>query len=335
MDMGRRGSGTLRNDGRWQFVRTIGGRKRTFIQREGESRTKLVKRVEEAAHSPVGRAHGMRLTEAIGLYLEFRRGEPIAAPTLTDDLYAGRHLSAAVAGIRVEELNGVAVDEVLRRWDGCPRTKKKMRDFGRKLYRHLVRQGWTGKNPFRDSTPVKYRPEDDEEPMRPEDFAKAIAFIGGSMKALLVTLRCTALRPLGVRELTWPEVEIDGEAVYIKLSRAKTPAGRRRIRVQEPAASMIRELPKESILVFPSSRGGAWSAEWLLEKWKEAQAKAGLEPRKVYDLKKMRVTELCEAFDGDAWSVCRVIGLESSQVVERHYRQARQRELDERAAGVK
>lgn len=327
--------GSKKPDGRWQFKRNG----RWFCSRSGESHKDALRRIDREAFEWVGSGSrsAMNLSRALRLYLDFRRDEDIAGSTLKDDLWAGRHLIEAFrkdGDPTVGALDGVGADVLLREWDAKPRTKKKMRALGARLYRWLKKRRWHSENPFEDSSPVKYQPVCWEEPMGLDDYGRAIAFVRGNIKVLLEVLRYTGLRPVSIRGLTWFEVDDKDGRMYILLKKAKTPAGMRPIYVEEPAASMIRTLPKESAFVFPSSsKRETWCAKHLLDVWKDAQRKAGLEPRHVYDLKHLRATELAERFGGDDLRASLAMGLASPQVFGKSYRQF-DKEFAERAAGA-
>ena len=228
MGMREHRQGTKRSDGRWRFRRRINGRKMTFIQRGGESRAQLAARIDRAhiaVHS--GPKSRMRLSNAIDGYLKHREGADLADSTHRDDAFAGALLANALGSREVGDVNGVQADMALRRWDSKRRTKLKVRGFGSRLYRWMGAMGWTTSNPFRDSSPVGYSPGRWEEPMPAEDFERAIAFVEGNLQALLVTLRCTALRPLSIRGLTWFEVDDDGLArrPYAKYTASRATSG--------------------------------------------------------------------------------------------------------------
>lgn len=325
--------GTRRKDGRWQTVRSVAGRERCFVSRKGESLRELTARADRAAYEsrPGALMPDMEIARAVGLFLEARKGAPIAGSTRKDGEFAGRLLASLLGSCRVGSLDPFAVDSALASLAHKPRTAQKLRAFGRMLYRWLRKRGWTERDPFSLSSPVRYEPEVWEEPMPAEDFDLALAHVGDAgMRALLLLLRWTAMRPKAARELTWFEVRDDGQRMYVVKASAKSRAGRRPVLVRPEAADAVRALPRSSAFVFPSTSGrrATWSETHLLAVWKGAQAKAGLAPRKVYDLKHLRVTELCEAADGDAGLVARIVGVSSPSVIERHYRQFRQRDLD-------
>lgn len=320
--------GTKRSDGRWQFKR--GGK--TYCSRSGESHKDAMDRIEKMLH---GESSGcMRLSRAIELYVEYREGEDIAESTLTDDRFAAGLLDRALGRFKTDSIDGPGVDIALREWDSQRRTKLKVRSFGARVYRWLNARKLCRDNPFRDSRPVGYRPVMWEEPTRVEDFERAVGFVEGNLHVLYWLMFCTGVRPGSARHLSWFELDDRGNRTYVRLSRAKTPAGRFPIRVHEPAATMLRRLPKTSEYVFPStSHRETWSARHLLDVWGDAQRKAGLEPRDVYDIKHLCLTERCKRFGGDSLSACLSAGLASSVSVERYYRQIDRMELDERAAG--
>jgi len=330
--------GSTRKDGRFTTVRTVEGRRRSFYQNKGESRKSVKERADAWAYEArqgVGRPE-VALSRAIALYMEHRKGDGLSWSTYKDDQFMARLLTREIGGVRIGKLDPIGVELALRRLAERPRTAKKFRDYGRKLYKWLAKRAWVSRNPFAEAQPVRYVPGGYEEPMGAADFERALARVAvEAMKPLYLFLRWTGVRPTSARSLTWFEVTDDGQKMYVRKASAKTPAGRRRIRVHEPARSAVLSMPKTSEYVFPStsSRRPTWSAKYVLDVWKRAQVDAGLEPRSVYDLKHLRITELCELFDGDADAVALVVGLQSSEVVRRHYRQYDQERLDSRSEG--
>lgn len=307
------------------------------MSRRGESLRQLSARADRWAYErrEDGARPDMRLDRAVELFLEFRAGSDRADSTKKDDRFAAGLLLGILGGARIGQVDPVGVDLALRPLTAKPRTALKVRSFGRMLYKWLMQRGWAVRNPFALSSPIRYEPEVWQEPMPAAAFDEALRFVPHpNMRALLALLRWTAIRPKAARELTWFEVQDDGERMYVVKARAKSRAGRRPVFVRPEAAALIRALPRSSESVFPSTsaRRRTWSETHLLNVWKSALRKAGVEGRGVYDLKHLRVTELCEAAGGDSGVVARIIGVSSPSVIERNYRQFEQRKLDEIAS---
>lgn len=327
--------GTKRSDGRWQTSRSVEGREKVFVSRKGESLRQLTQRANRWQYeSRDGDRSDLSLARAVELFLEFRSGSDRAESTKKDDRFAAKVLLDLFGPVRIGSVDPVGVDLALRPLQGKPRTAQKVRAFGRMLYKWLMARSWAKSNPFQLSTPIRYEPEVWEEVMPAQAFEEALRFVPHeNMRALLTLLRWTAIRPKAARELTWFEVQDDGERMYVAKARAKSRAGRRPVFVRPEAADLIRSLPRTSEFVFPStSRRATWSETHLLSVWKSALRSAGFEGRKVYDLKHLRASELLDLTHGDAGTVARIIGVSSPSVLEKNYRQFKQRELDEIAS---
>lgn len=177
--------------------------------------------------------------------------------------------------------------------------------------------------------------------MRAADFESALACVQDPcVRALIAVLRWTGQRPTAVRTLTWFEVEDDGSMLRLRKAQrsrgSKNTAGRRPILVVEPAASMLRDLPRSSEYVFPSTspRGKPyWSERHVLDVWYRAQESAGLsERRTLYALKHLRAGELTRMLDRHL--AADALGIKSPAVLERYYLQIDRQELDERVSRI-
>lgn len=330
------------------FRRTVDGQRLCVVQRKGESERKLRDRMDAlvaAAKESAGQdRRSMKLARACELFLQYRATVGVAPRTLEDDQADARLLLKRLGHVAVGQIDPVGIDIALAPWiqKGQLRTAKKVRDFGRKLFNWCRAQKWaSGDNPFSLSRPTGYEPDQWEEPMAVEDFERALAHVEDpGLRALLAVLRWTGQRPTAVRMLTWFEVEDDGETMRMRKAQrssgSKNAAGRRPLLVVEPAASMVRALPRTSEFVFPSTcaRGkGCWSERHVLDVWYRAQAKAGISRRfTLYDIKHMRATELTEALDRHL--AAQAMNIKSPAVLERYYAQIDKRKLDERVRSI-
>lgn len=334
--------GTRTSRGRYKTTRkfTVDGAtyKKEFVQRQNES----IRSVNQRANDWQSTNRGKRISpfrtiaSVSELYMEYRQGDSIQPVTLKDDQYAAGLLTNLLGTVDVSKVDPVGVELALRTWAHKPRTAKKIRDFGRKLFTWLNKRGWTDSNPFAQAKPVPYEPDVWQEPMKPEHFEAAIAHVKNqNLRAMYLLLRWTGIRPKSARELLWSEV-LDDQRMFVKKSTAKTRASLAPMYVPDEAASEIRALPKTSPLVFPSPRGGAWSAKNIGERWNEAQSKAGLVPRVLYDLKHLRATELTATLGRT--DAAAALGIKNPQVLDKHYvqidREALTKRLESRPKGM-
>lgn len=307
---------------------TIGGvtTSKQFVQNKGESLRALTRRANEWQVKAREKTPGpnMTLGEAAALYNESRIGERAAA-TLEDDVFCAKLLEP-IAKVKMDKLDPFQVERLMNAYRDRPRTAKKIRDYGRKLYNWLAKRRWITENPFALASPARYAPAKWEEPVRAEDFDKALECVKQpSLRALLLLLRWTAMRPKSARELVWPEVQGD----WIVKQTAKTVAGTRPILLPKPARDAIEALPKAGFYVFLTNKGTPYAESTLIKGWKDAQEKAGLTPRKLYDLKHLRITEMRSILMDDA-AVARMAGLSSADVVRGNYAQFDVKELRRR-----
>lgn len=306
--------------------------KKEFVQRKGESRRGVIQRANAWQVEMRGKlpAPTMTLGLAIDIYSEYRQAGPLSKDTLQDDSYV-KNLLVPLHGVRIDKLDAYGIEVLLRQWQSKPRTAKKIRDYGRKLYNWLIKRKWAQSNPFSDSEPVPYEPENWDEPMPQTDFDKAFAKLTDPVvRAQILTLRWTALRPKAIRELMWSELEERENGLWIRKAMKNTKA-KRPVYVPAHVAKVILAAPRSSLFVWPSHKTGRpYNESWIRTSWLKAQIAAGVDRRKVYDLKHLRVTELHEIFEGDDVKVTAAIGNKSVSVTKYAYRQIALREQVEK-----
>lgn len=340
--------GCWMKDGRFRTVRQYTGPdglpvRKVFVtqKRLGETPKQVGARADKWLAEHIGKlpTPSMTLERAVELYIEHREDADISPETLRDDKYVAGLVKPLLGAARIDRLDAFGVELGLKEWKEHPRTAKKIRDFGRKLYRWLAKRRWvdSSSNPFELATPPKYEPVKWEEPVAPSDFDLALARVPrDDYRAMYLLQRWTGIRPVSSRELAWPEIVEDKEGrMWIRKAKAKTGAGTKPIFVPNPAAEAIRRLPRKSVLVFPSPKTGRpYNETTIGEVWRKAQREAGVEVRKVYDLKHMRVTELTQVLDDVEIAVA--VGMKSAETVRNHYRQVNRRQLANRMeeAGV-
>lgn len=290
-----------------------------FVQRKGESKASVLRRantwqVEARGKQP---SPTMKLGQAVDLYNEYRIGTR-SDETLADDKYVGGIVKELLGSVGIDQLTPFHVETATGLYRSKKRTAKKIRDFGRKLYRWLAKRGWATSNPFAESDSVGYAPPKWEEPISAAHFEQAIQHVKNpKLRAIITLLRWTGIRPKSARELLWSEY--DGRD--IRKETAKTVAGTRAIFVPLPAKALIDALPRTGLLVFESPRtGGPFSERAVIHAWNEAQKKAGLMPRKLYDLKHLRVSEIRAVLNDDA-ATAYLLGLDSAETIRANYAQ--------------
>lgn len=331
-DMRGHRQGCIDSQGRFRTVRQYIGPdglpvRKVFVtqKRKKETPKQVTARADKWLSDNLGKlpAPNMTLERAIELYIEAREDEDISAPTLTDDKYVSEIIKPLLGPARIDTLDPFGVELALREWREKPRTAKKIRDFGRKLYKWLAKRGWVdeSRNPFAMAKAPRYAPEKWEEPITAEHFDSALAKVQREdFRAILLLLRWTGIRPKSARELAWPEISEKDGRMWVRKVSAKTKAGTRPLLVPKPAADAIRALPKASVLVFPSCRTGRpYNDTAVSGAWRDAQDAAGLTVRPLYDLKHLRVTELAESLDDV--QIAAAVGLDSPDVIRNSYRQ--------------
>jgi integrase len=321
-------------------------RSKEFVQRKDESKRSVDQRANKWQVDMRGKmpSQDMALELAVRIHLEYRKAdldEGIIGPDTyradqTDALnllqvfgadreqakkflkpIEGEEEVLSLGTPKISQIDTYRIDLALRPLaKKKARTAKGLREYGRRLYNWIVAKKWSDENPFVDSRAIAYDPEKFEEPMTPEEFDESLAKVSRQdIKTMLALLRWTALRPKGARELLWSELEERNGRLFARKQKAKRTSGTRPVFIPEPAASMIRAMPRTSLFVFPSTKTGRpYDHSFLASQWRKVRPN----DRGVYDLKHLRVSELSEIFDDTGTAVA--AGMKSMQALS-NYRQ--------------
>lgn len=293
-------SGTKLADGRFRTSRQYIGPDglpvvKQFVSRKGESQKDVLKRADLWQASSAGSLPSprMSLKDALDLYVKHKERQGLKHKSIKDLKFGTALISAEYGNIQVSKLTPVQIDALTEKWLEKPRTALKIREQGRAAYNWFLKCEWVDKNPFLSSEPVSYSSEDWEEPLSPAHFATTLQKVEGQVyRAILLLLRWTGCRPDAARNLLWSD--LTGDDVMWMSHRSKTNASSRPIPVPAEAAEAINALPRKGLFVFTNKGGRPIAESTLIHVWREAQEAAGLTPRRLYDLRHMRLTELAK-----------------------------------------
>ena len=104
----------------------------------------------------------------------------------------------------------------------------------------------------------------------------------------------TGVRPEEALALDWQHVDLDAKAVAIHRAFAKgrlktyskTARSRRRVPLRAKVVEAIEQLPKREGILFPAPNGGRIDINnWRSREWAPAFKAAGLEHRRIYDMR--------------------------------------------------
>lgn len=346
--MNRPGAGGKMTDGRFRTTRQYKAAdglfvSKAFAARKGENDQAVIDRADEWLKEERGKIPSpkMRLRRAFDLWLDYKRRQRKAERTIEDYEETAAWICAKFGEVEVRKLTAFHVDSLIFDWtaQGKLRSAKKIRDVGRNAFNYFLRNKWRERedgNPFTDTDPVGYEVEDSSEPITAADFDKALAQLESPVhRALLLALRWTGVRPVGIRTLLRSEIQERKDGLWMK-KYVKSRSSNKWNPVPRAAAEAIRSLPVTSMFVFPSPKGNAYSESGIARIWKSAQVKAGLTPRSIYDLRHMRATELIDtaaAAGIDVVFVARQVGHSKAAITRERYHQQKEATLRKLAEG--
>lgn len=336
-------------DGRFRTTRQYKGPdglpvSKVFAAKKGETKRAVIDRADEWLVTNRGSLPSpkMRLRRAFDLWIDYKEGQQKADRTIEDYQETSDLICAKYGELAVSSLSAFHVDELIREWvsQGKMRTAKKIRDIGRNAFNYFIRNKWVAReegNPFKDADPVAYEVEDETEPIPIEDFEKSLATVKKPVhRALLLALRYTGVRPVGIRTLLRSEIRDQDDGMWMRKF-VKSRNSKKWNPVPRPAAEAIRALPVTSVFVFPNRDGAAFSESGIAAIWRDAQVKAKLENiRPLYDLRHMRASELIDlaADKGiDVVYVTRQLGHSKAALTRERYHQQQHATLRELAEG--
>ena len=293
--------------------------RKEFVQKTGESKRSVTLRANAWQTQMKGKtpSPNMTLERAIEIYLEYRKGDCdlgiISTSTHKADKTNAKNLKTLLGDLKIGALDSIAIDMALKKLVSKKRTAKAVREFGRQIYKWLVKRKWSEDNPFLDSTPIDYQPPQYEEPI--EDPWKIIKTVEHeAAREIYSVLVCSGLRPKGIRELLLSEIVLRGGQVWIHKSTAKNLAGKRPVYISEPGASILRRKLKSptSLFAFPNPKTNKpYGETWLCEHWRKVRPNE----RGPYDLKHFEVSRLIEL----GWTAPQIaarVGVKSSKAIE-------------------
>lgn len=239
----------------------------------------------------------------------------------------GRFGSVLVRDLRSEEIGAWLAGLALSR-----QTKQHIRGAMRQVLERGVDWGYLGRNPA--TARLVKLPKQSPSDIRPfeswtevEEIARATGKWNG-----LVTFACaTGLRPEEWIALTWDDLDlkqrtcrinkvvVDGE---LRLSRGKTDAAFRTIKLQQRAIGALQSMPRpiqSERLVFPAAQGGYINLDnWRRRVWKKAFKTTEISYRPLYQMRHTYAT-LALAAGADVYWVSGQLGHTSIQTTLGHY----------------
>jgi integrase len=316
--------------------------KKQFVQRNGETKTAVIKRADKWQTQSIGTLPSPKMTIKAGLdlFVKHQERRKKAASTIKDIQLTAGWINAKYGSIDINSLTAPMVDLLTEEWldQDKDRSALKIIQWGRAAYNWMIKNKWveasTG-NPFADAEPVAWEPDNWEEPMPAADFDKALAKVGGSnpdvMRALYLLLRWTGCRPDAARNLHRTEIYHDPEGRLMMRHRSKTKNSDRPQLIPEPAAKAILALPTTSVFVFSLKDGQRISQGSICKLWKRACEAAGVPHRVPYELRDMRLTELADILNPKQLQY--VAGHSSVKTTLKHYVKVEQEALKKKLGG--
>jgi integrase len=158
----------------------------------------------------------------------------------------------------------------------------------------------------------------------------AAADAASRYRPLVIFACATGMRPEEWAALYWSDIDWGRKAVRVartvvdgRVKQAgKTDGSLRQVRLQEIAVDALNELPRplrQDALLFPARRGGFINLNnWRRRIWHPALASAGLERRRLYEMRHTFAT-LSLAAGADIYWVSKQMGHQDIRTTLRHY----------------
>lgn len=228
------------------------------------------------------------LQELVDVFLEQYAGAPSSRDRL--DQYLGK-ATARFGDDRIESLDALAI----ARWRASlPETMRPGAHRAlRQVLRAAVRWRWIEHNVASDVTnPEHARAE--FTPFESWEEVEAVAVELGPFGPLAIFCVGTGVRPEEAFGGDWDDVDLDGGVFTVRRafakgrlkSYAKTARSRRRVPLRAKVLDALHELPRREGVLFGASEGGRINIDnFRSREWVPALQAAGVEHRRIYDMR--------------------------------------------------
>jgi integrase len=262
-------------------------KQRGGFRTKAEAKVVLDEELRKARLGPMYRPDAT-LQQLVDAFLEQYQGAPSSKDRL--DQYLGK-ATARFGDERAAELNALEVS----RWRATlPET---MRHGAHQALRQAlgaaVKWQWIERNVAADvPNPTHARVE--FQPFETWDEVEALAVELGPFGPLAIFSVGTGVRPEEAFGGEWGDVDLEAGVFTVRRSfakgrlknYAKTERSRRRIPLRAKVIDALNELPRREGILFPASEGGRINIDnFRMREWSPALNAAGIEHRRIYDMR--------------------------------------------------
>lgn len=291
--MRAKGEGSVyqRKDGRW--VATVyddtGKLRILYARTEKDALAKKRKAMRE------GLPTGKPIT--LGVWLgNWQQGLQLRSSTTKDYASKCRRITEALGKVRLDRLSAEQIERVYARWLSEGLSPGMVRNLHRVLHAALQvawRRGLVVRNPVTQARPPTPQPKP-AQPLTAEQaklvLARAAEAVDGVRWWLALLL---GMRQGEVLGLTWADVDLEARVLVVRKDRAKSGKGRA-IPLPAQVASMLGQLPRSSMFVFPRPSGQRRDSKQDWNEWQLLLARCDLPRTRVHDCRHTTPTLLLE-----------------------------------------
>jgi integrase len=262
-------------------------RQRGGFRTKGEAKTVLDDELRKARLGPLYRPD-VTVQELVAAFLEQYQGAPASKDWLR------YYLVKSTDAFGDQSISSLGALEISRWRAQLPET---MRHGAHRALRQVlaaaVRWQWIDRNPAVDvANPQHARPE--FVPFESWDDVEALAIELGPFGPLAIFSVGTGVRPEEAFGGDWSDVDLDAGVFTVRRAfakgklktYAKTARSRRRVPLRAKVAAAVESLPRRHGILFPAAEGGRINIDnWRSREWAPALKAAGLEHRRIYDMR--------------------------------------------------
>jgi integrase len=282
-----------------EIKRTVGGwairyrdgrgvrRQRGGFRTKAEAKAVLDDELRKARLGPLYRPEAT-LQQLVDVYLEQYQGAPASRDWLR------YHLGKATAEMGCQpigELDALAVS----RWR--VKLPEKVRHGAHRALRQVlaaaVRWQWIDRNVAVDVKNPGH-PRTEFTPFESWEEVEGVAAELGPFGSLVIFAIGTGVRPEEAFGADWTDVDLEEGILRVRRAfakgrlkpYAKTERSRRRVPLRAKVVDALAELPRRRGVLFPNSAGGRIDINnWRAREWAPALMAAGVEHRRIYDMR--------------------------------------------------
>lgn len=288
---GRARTGEIKRTGAGWAIRYRDGRgvrrQRGGFRTKGDAKTVLEDELRKATLGPLYQPE-TTLKRLIAAYMEQYQGAPASRDWLT------HYLSKATEVFGDEPIGELDALRIGRWRAGLPETTRHGAHRAlRQVLGAAVRWRWIERNAAAD-VPNSLHARAEFHPFESWDEVEAVAAELGPFGPLAVFCVGTGVRPEEAFGADWTDVDLATGVMTVRRAFAKgrlkpypkTARSRRRVPLRSKVGTALAQLPHRDGILFPAAEGGRINIDnWRSREWTPALRAAGVEHRRLYDMR--------------------------------------------------